>query len=83
MSENKILNENELEGVSGGYEHANGPYTDYGNYIRYTIVANDFLGYIAQRFGVTVLELQQWNNIKNPDFIRAGDVLTIYARIKR
>jgi len=81
--ENKILNDEALEGVAGGYDHANGPYSDFGNYIRYTIAAGDYLGFIAQRFGVTVAELQQWNNIKNPDFIRAGDVLTIYARIKR
>ena len=65
------LNEKELNEVSGGYgpwqQYAKGSYVNYGQYIVYTVVGGDVLSGIAIRFGVTVQQICQWNNIKNPD----------------
>ncbi len=83
MSDEVKVNDSELEGVSGGWQYANGTFVNYGSYIVYNVVYGDVLSGIALRFGVTVPELQQWNNIPNPDYIRAGQKLTIYARIIR
>ena len=67
------LNEKELNEVSGGYgpwqQYAKGSYVNYGQYIVYTVVGGDVLSGIAIRFGVTVQQICQWNNIKNPDLI--------------
>lgn len=82
-----IINDNELENVQGGAgnwrQYAKGSYVNYGNYIVYTVAAGDVLSGIAPRFGVTVAQIQQWNNIKNPDLIYAGQKLTIYPTILR
>ena len=77
------LNNSELSRVSGGWDYANGSYVNYGSHIAYTVAPGDVLSGIAVRFNVTVAELQQWNNIANPDRIRAGQVLNIYARVLR
>ncbi len=65
------INEKELNEVSGGYgpwqQYAKGTYVNYGQYIVYTVVGGDVLSGIAIRFGVTVQQICQWNNIKNPD----------------
>ncbi len=65
------INEKELNEVSGGYgnwqQYAKGSYVNYGQYIVYTVVGGDVLSGIAIRFGVTVQQICQWNNIKNPD----------------
>lgn len=42
----------------------------------YTVVAGDSLWSIASRFGVTVGELQNWNNLTG-DVIRVGQVLVV------
>ncbi len=89
--ENKIMNENEVEAVQGGaanqpvvgWEYAHGTFVNYGNYIVYTVASGDVLSGIAIRFNVTVAEIAQWNNLKNPDFISVGQKLTIYARAIR
>ena len=85
MSE--IINESELNEVAGGkgtwQEYAKGTYVNYGNYIVYTVAQGDVLSGIAPRFGVTVPQICQWNNIKNPDFIVVGQKLTIYPTILR
>ena len=87
MSDEVKINDSELEGVSGGaggwQKYAKGTYVNYGNYIVYTVASGDVLSGIAPRFGVTVGQSQQWNNIKNPDVIRAGQKLTIYPTIIR
>lgn len=77
MEENKI-NDIELEGVAGGWQYANGTFVNYGTYIVYTVANGDVLGGIAQRFGVTVNQIAQWNSIKNVNVIHTGDKLTIY-----
>jgi len=86
MAEVKI-NDAELEGVSGGagtwQQYAKGSYVNYGNYIVYTVASGDVLSGIAPRFGVTVKQIQDWNNIKNPNVISVGQKLTIYPTIVR
>ena len=84
MSE--IINNSDLEkvvGGAGGWDHAAGKFVNYGNYIVYTIEPDDYLMAIANRFGVTVAQIQQWNNIKNRDLIYAGNTLTIYPTVIR
>ena len=78
-----IINEKDLENVSGGWQYANGNFVNYGNYIVYTVASGDVLSGIAIRFGVTVAEIAQWNGLKNPDLISVGQKLTIYARAIR
>lgn len=78
-----MINDNELEKVSGGWQYANGTYTNYGNYIVYTVAPGDVLSGIAQRFGVSYIQIAQWNGIKNLDIISIGQKLTIYPAIVR
>ena len=82
----KIL-DSELEDVTGGkgtwQQLAKGTYVNYGNYIVYTVVSGDVLSGIAIRFGVTVAQIQQWNNIKNANVISVGQKLTIYPTVIR
>ena len=84
------LFEKDLENIAGGattpksgWEYADGEFVNYGNYIVYTIATGDALSGIAIRFGVTVEQICQWNNIKNPNMIIAGQKLTIYAPTAR
>lgn len=87
MSEEVKINDSELENVSGGaggwQKYAKGGFVNYGNYIVYTVASGDVLSGIALRFGVTVAQIQQWNNIKNPDILSIGQKLTIYPTIIR
>ena len=46
--------------------------------VYYRVVRGDNLTRIAYRYGVTVAQLQQWNNIWNVDRIYEGQVLVIY-----
>jgi spore germination protein YaaH len=77
----------DLEDVVGGagnwQQYAKGSYTNYGQYIVYTVAGGDVLSGIAIRFGVTVQQICQWNNIKNPDLIQINEKLTIYPTILR
>ena len=87
MSDEIKVNANELEEVTGGagswQQYAKGPYVNYGSYIVYTVVSGDVLSGIAIRFGVTVAQIQGWNDIANPNVIRVGQKLTIYPTIIR
>ena len=86
MSDEVKINDSNLEEVSGGasgWQFAKGSYVNYGNYIVYTVASGDVLSGIALRFGVTVAQIQQWNNIKNPNVISIGQKLTIYPAIVR
>jgi spore germination protein YaaH len=81
------VNENELEEVSGGagnwQQYSKGSFVNYGNYVVYTVAGGDVLSGIAIRFGVTVAQIQTWNNIKNANLISVGQKLTIYPTIIR
>jgi murein DD-endopeptidase MepM/ murein hydrolase activator NlpD len=48
----------------------------FGNF-DYQIVYGDTLSAIAQKYGTSVAEIAEMNNIVNPDIIYAGDYLTI------
>ncbi len=50
-----------------------------GSYITYTVQPGDTLSSIAAKYGVTVAELVNWNNISNPNDIYVGEVLKIYT----
>ena len=78
-----IINDNELNQVSGGWQYANGSFVNYGSYIVYTVAPGDVLSGIGQRFGVSYMQIAQWNNIKNPDKILIGQKLTIYPAVIR
>ena len=78
-----IIKDNELNEVSGGWQYANGSFVNYGNYIIYTVAPGDVLSGIGQRFGVSYMQIAQWNNIKNPDKILIGQKLTIYPAVIR
>lgn len=43
----------------------------------YVVAPGDTLGGIAARYGTTVARLVQLNNIANPNFIKAGAILTV------
>jgi len=81
------INEMDLEEIAGGVgnwqQYSKGSYVNYGQYIIYTVVGGDVLSGIAVRFGVTVQQICQWNNIKNPDQIQVNQQLTIYPTILR
>lgn len=47
--------------------------------IRYRVKSGDFLGRIAERYGVGVSSIKKWNNLKNNN-LRVGQRLTIYPR---
>ncbi len=82
MAEEVKINDSELDEVTGGaggwQKYAKGTFVNYGNYLVYTVAPGDVLSGIALRFGVSVGQIQAWNNIQNPDFIRVGQKLTIY-----
>lgn len=47
--------------------------------IRYRVKNGDFLGKIAQRYGVGVKQIQNWNGLRGTN-LRVGQYLTIYPR---
>ncbi|MEI1423712.1 LysM peptidoglycan-binding domain-containing protein, partial [Bacillus cabrialesii] len=63
--------------------YASGNDSDNGGSTRktttYTVKSGDNLGSIAQRFGMTLSEIQILNNISNPDKIQVGQTLKVYA----
>ena len=82
------LNETNLNEVAGGksdkwWDYATGSYVNYGQYVVYTVAGGDVLSGIAIRFGVSVEQICQWNNIQNKDLIYVGQKLTIYPTILR
>ena len=87
MSDEVKIPDSELEDVTGGkgtwQQLAKGTYVKSGNFIVYTVAPGDVLTGIAPRFGVTVAQIQQWNNIKNANVISVGQKLTIYPTIIR
>jgi len=86
MSEVKI-NDNELEGVSGGaggwQQYAKGSFVNYGNYIVYTVAGGDVVSGIALRFGVSIDQIKQWNSLRDVNVISIGQKLTIYPTVIR
>ena len=50
--------------------------------IAYKVKSGDYLGRIASRYGVTVKQLQQWNNLRGTN-LRVGQTLYIYRGGKK
>jgi LysM repeat protein len=63
-------------------EPAPRPIPDSGDYFVYTAVSGDTLNAIAKRYGITVRELIEANNIEDPNLIRVGQKLVIPGVIK-
>ena len=53
--------------------------TSHSSTILYTVQAGNTLSGIAYKYGVTVSQLQQWNNISNPNEIYVGQTLKLYT----
>ncbi|MGB5369060.1 MAG: LysM peptidoglycan-binding domain-containing protein [Flavobacteriaceae bacterium] len=49
------------------------------NRIRYVVRSGDFLGRIAQRYGVGVSQIKEWNGLRSNN-LRVGQRLTIFPR---
>lgn len=47
--------------------------------IRYRVRSGDYLGKIAERYGVGVSQIKRWNGLRNNN-LRVGQRLTIYSR---
>ena len=79
----KQMNDDVLGAVSGGAAGwSNGTHiVNHGAYIEYTVTCGDALSSIAPRFGVTAEEIEQWNGLRGPEGIKAGQKLTIYPRV--
>ncbi len=54
-------------------------YVEQPDRIRYRVRSGDYLGKIAERYGVGVSQIKRWNGLKNNN-LRIGQRLTIYPR---
>ena len=54
-------------------------YVEDNNRIRYKVVSGDFLGKIANKYGVSVSSIKRWNGLKS-NRLKIGQRLTIYPR---
>ena len=70
----KSLEMKVLEGPAGGSASSK---SATGERIAYKVKSGDYLGRIASRYGVTVRQLQQWNNLRGTN-LRVGQTLYIY-----
>ena len=50
-----------------------------GDPIRHTVQSGETLGTIANQYGLTLSQISQLNNIANPNLIKRGQVLTVFA----
>lgn len=77
--DNRELNLNELEEVTGGKRHFT-PEPDRPGWIQHKVTATDTLIKIADRYGISDWRLiRKWNNHINPEtnMIRTGEFLWI------
>ncbi|MFO7720958.1 MAG: LysM peptidoglycan-binding domain-containing protein [Gillisia sp.] len=54
-------------------------YVEADDKVRYRVKSGDYLGKIAQKYGVAISSIQSWNSLKGND-LRVGQYLTIYSR---
>lgn len=54
-------------------------YVEADDRIRYRVRSGDYLGKIAERYGVGVSEIKRWNGLRS-NMLRVGQRLTIYPR---
>jgi membrane-bound lytic murein transglycosylase D len=50
-----------------------------GRATMHTLASGETLWSVAQRYGVTVEDIQRWNNIRDPRELPAGKQLTVAA----
>ena len=73
MGNMKKLDDEKLGAVSGGAAAQPGRQK-----IGYNVKRGDTLTKIAAMYGVSVLDLISWNDIRNPDLIYEGQTIIIY-----
>ncbi len=54
-------------------------YFEMNDRVRYRVRSGDYLGRIAEKYGVSVRKIKQWNHLRNNN-LRIGQRLTIYPR---
>ncbi|MDT0642683.1 LysM peptidoglycan-binding domain-containing protein [Zunongwangia sp. F363] len=54
-------------------------YVEAEDKVRYRVRSGDYLGRIAERYGVGVSEIKRWNNLRSNN-LRIGQYLTVYPR---
>ncbi|MCK5537665.1 MAG: LysM peptidoglycan-binding domain-containing protein [Bacteroidales bacterium] len=78
-----VQNESQIyafaEGEEAKREKPLPEYIEMQQRIRYRVRSGDYLGLIAQKYGVSVSRIKQWNHLRNND-LRIGQRLTIYPR---
>ncbi|MCM8569637.1 LysM peptidoglycan-binding domain-containing protein [Gramella jeungdoensis] len=76
-NENAIYNfaENQLKEEKKGLPR----YVETEDRIRYRVRKGDYLGKIAERYGVGISSIKRWNNLRG-NTLRIGQYLTIYPR---
>jgi membrane-bound lytic murein transglycosylase D len=78
-NENLIYNYAEEAILAEAEEKPLPKYFDADDKIRYRVRSGDYLGRIAEKYGVGVSKIRRWNNLRGNN-IRIGQYLTIYPR---
>ncbi|MBW2961543.1 lytic transglycosylase domain-containing protein [Mesonia aestuariivivens] len=78
-NENLIYNYAEEAILAEAEEKSLPKYYEADDKIRYRVRSGDYLGKIAERYGVGVSKIRGWNNMRNNN-IRVGQYLTIYPK---
>ena len=78
-NENLIYNYAEEAILATAEEKPLPKYYEADDKIRYRVRSGDYLGRIAEKFGVGVSKIRRWNNLRSNN-IRVGQYLTIYPR---
>jgi len=80
---NFISNEQQIYAYAGAEEAKREKplpqYFEMNDRIRYKVRSGDYLGKIADRYGVSVSKIKAWNNMRSTN-LRIGQRLTIYPR---
>ena len=63
--ENRMLNDDELDIVSGGTQ------------LPYVVKAGDTVAALAQKYHCSIEQICRWNNLQNPDQLMIGQKLII------
>lgn len=87
LPKNKIIEfldkENEIYALADADEAAREKplprYVEMNNSIRYKVKGGDFLGKIANKFGVRVSDIKRWNSLKTSK-LKVGQRLTIFSK---